>query len=174
LVILYLVFGGEFYTYYTKRFSPEEHTGFTDSDLQVSVFYNRPFKKGREIFGALVPYGKVWRTGANEATWFESNRDLIFEGNELRSGRYSLWTIPNKDSWTVIFNSTIPPWGIDHNGEAARDPSTDVLKVSADVRIQETEVEQFTISIDNTPPNYKLNFIWDKTIVSVPFAIKEP
>ena len=81
----------------TKKFSPEDTISYIKNDLQLSVFYNRPFKKGRPIFGALVPFGEVWRTGANEATVFTTNKDLMLEGQVLPAGKYTLWTIPNSD-----------------------------------------------------------------------------
>jgi hypothetical protein len=171
LVILFLVFGRK---YYTKRFSPEDHAELVDGDFNALVFYNRPFKKGREIFGALVPYGKVWRTGANEATWFEANRDLNFQGKILKAGRYSLWTIPNEKSWEIIFNTSIPPWGIDYNSEAARNPETDALIVEAPVTVSEILIEQFLISLAKQDSIYLLNFSWDRTEVRVPFQVIEP
>src|SRR4051812_24155040 len=89
----------------TKSFSPEETISYSQDGLQVNVFYNRPYKKGRPIFGGLVPYGKVWRTGANEATTFETNKALNFEGKVLQPGKYTLWTLPTENTWTIIFNS---------------------------------------------------------------------
>src|SRR5215203_2936989 len=73
---------------HTKSFSPEEQIEFKQNDLDVVVLYNRPYKKGREIFGSLVPYGKVWRTGANEATTLETSKDLSFKGKTLKKGKY--------------------------------------------------------------------------------------
>src|SRR5918993_962472 len=70
-----------------KSFSPEEEVLYTDGDLTVKVFYNRPSKKERDIYGGLVPYGKVWRTGANEATTFETSKDLLIEGSVLKKGK---------------------------------------------------------------------------------------
>lgn len=91
-VILVLILG--FSTYmrfvYTKQASPEEQVKLTNGDLKVSVFYNRPFKKGRVIFGELVPFDKPWRTGANEATAFETNKDLNFAGKPLKADRKSV------------------------------------------------------------------------------------
>lgn len=171
LVILFLVFGRK---YYTKRFSPEDHTELVDGKFRGLVFYNRPYKRGREIFGSLVPFGKVWRTGANEATWFETNQTLNIDGKILRPGRYSLWTIPNETSWQVILNSTIPPWGIDYNSEAARNPDTDVLVVERPVSSLDSVVEQFTIALSKTDSSYVLDFLWDKTKVSMPFSIAAP
>ena len=168
LVILFQVFGRK---YYTKRFSPEDHVELADDRFEVLVFYNRPYKRGREIFGSLVPFGKVWRTGANEATWFETNRDLIIDGHILKTGRYSLWTIPNEQTWKVIFNSTIPPWGVNYNSEAARDPASDVLTVEFPVVHQDLVTEQFTISLNKKVNGYQMDLRWDKTMISVPFRV---
>lgn len=159
----------------TKSHSPEADTTFESGDLKINVFYNRPFKKGRKIFGGLVPYGKTWRTGANEATVFETNKDLIIDGKKLPRGKYSLWTVPNEQSWSVVFNSTIPNWGIDvmNNGEAAREPGTDVIVVEVPVMTTEKEFEQFTISVDKTDDLLELVLAWDKTLVAVPLGVSE-
>src|SRR5262245_21771913 len=121
-----------FRTKETISLSPEEEVFFKQDNATITVFYNRPYKKGREIFGGLVPYDKVWRTGANEATTFETTADLVIKGKTLKAGKYSLWTIPNPDTWTIIFNSEYGQWGINSKAEANRDPSLDVLQI--DVR----------------------------------------
>jgi hypothetical protein len=154
-----------------KSFSPEEGLSFEQGDLKISVFYNRPFKKGRVIFGGLVPYGEIWRTGANEATTFETNQNLTIEGKGLRKGKYSIWTIPGPETWTVIFNSEYGQWGIKApDGQANRDPHRDVL--SADVRAvqSEREFEQFTISFEKVGEDLEMVFIWDKTLVALPIS----
>lgn len=156
----------------TKSLSPEDDAIFTSDDLTVRVFYNRPFKKGREIFGALVPYGKVWRTGANEATIFETNKDLQIEGKTLRAGKYSLWTIPEKESWTIIFNAEYGQWGINSKAEANRDPARDVLSVHVLAVEQHQEFEQFTIRFGKTGEEAEMVLIWDKTVVSMPFSFR--
>ena len=79
-------------------------------------------KKGREIFGGLVPYNEVWRTGANEATTLTVNKDIKFGDQRLPAGTYSLWTIPQQTQWTVILNSEIPGWGVSWGAKAARNP----------------------------------------------------
>lgn len=157
----------------TKSYSPEADTAFESGDLKINVYYNRPFKKGRVIFGGLVPYGKTWRTGANEATVFETNKELMIGGKKLPKGKYSLWTVPNEQSWTVVFNSTIPNWGIDvmNNGEAARNPQTDVVVVDVPVMTTQKEFEQFTISAENTDDLLELVLAWDKTLVAVPLQV---
>src|SRR5438128_11660973 len=90
--IVLVVLAGCLYYYtqiYTKSFSPAATVELTDGSLKVHVIYSRPSKKGREIFGKLVPYGKTWRTGANEPTVFETNMDLTFGDKELKAGKYS-------------------------------------------------------------------------------------
>ncbi|MBX2965027.1 MAG: DUF2911 domain-containing protein [Cyclobacteriaceae bacterium] len=154
----------------TKSFSPEDEAVYTDGDLKVSVFYNRPYKKGRVIFGELVPYGKVWRTGANEATVFETNHTLTFQGKKLQAGRYSLWTIPDSTDWQVIFNAQHGQWGINSIGEANRDPSLDVLTVSAHSVVQDREFEQFTIQFNRIGEEAEMVLLWDKTVVAVHFT----
>jgi hypothetical protein len=118
-----------------------------------------------------VPYDKVWRTGANEATTFETNKDLVFGDKILKAGKYTLWTIPGENSWTVIFNSETGQWGVGFNGEANRNPDKDVIAVDASSVNIEKEFEKFTISIENSGEDMELTFIWDKTLVTVPFSL---
>lgn len=154
----------------TKSNSPEEHVSFKDGDLEIRVFYNRPYKKDRDIFGKLVPFGKVWRTGANEATTFETSKDLVFEGKTLKKGKYSLWTIPGQESWRIIFNSQYGQWGINSEGEANRDPDSDVLTVDVRAVIQDTEFEQFTIAFNKVGEEAEMVLFWDQTLVVAPFS----
>ena len=154
----------------TKSFSPEEEVEFQQGDLTIKVFYNRPSKKEREIFGGLVPYDQVWRTGANEATTFETSKDLMIEGQTLKAGKYSLWTIPRETTWTIIFNSEHGQWGLNSKGEANRNPEMDVLTVDVHAVKQEQEFEQFTIAFEKTGEDAEMVLIWDTTLVSVPFT----
>ncbi|MBX7126449.1 MAG: DUF2911 domain-containing protein [Cyclobacteriaceae bacterium] len=160
-----------FFLYGTKSYSPEATVVYEQGGTRVSVFYNRPYKKGRQIFGSLVPFGKVWRTGANEPTQLETNVPLKFQDQALPAGRYSVWTIPGEQSWTVILNSEIPRWGINFTGEATRNPQTDVVKVEVPVMHHEKEVvEQFTILLEKSGEEMQLTFLWDQTLVAVPFT----
>jgi hypothetical protein len=154
----------------TKSFSPEDEVVYQQDDIRLKVYYNRPSKKGREIFGNLVPYDKVWRTGANEATTFETNKDLTIEGKKLKAGKYSVWTIPGKDTWVFIFNTEYGQWGINSNGEANRQPAKDVLKVSVPAVEQDKIFEQFTISFEKSGKEIEMVLAWDKTVVSLPIA----
>jgi hypothetical protein len=151
----------------TKKHSPEDTVAYTKGDLELSVFYNRPYKKGREIFGGLEPYGEVWRTGANEATTFETNRDLSIGGKTLPAGKYTLWTIPGPDTWTVIFNGKMYGWGVSFGGVASRDPIADVVQVEVPVQKLDSVVEQFTIAFEEQNA-LALALSWDQTKVAVP------
>jgi len=150
----------------TKKASPEEVKTYTVNDLSITVDYSRPSKKGRVIFGELVPYGKVWRTGANEATTVEVSKAIKLGGQPLPAGKYTLWTIPEADAWTVILNSKHYSWGVTYGGEAQLDPTADVLRVEVPVQELPTEVEMFTIDVSSAPP--ALNLKWDRTGVSIP------
>ncbi|MFN3839249.1 MAG: DUF2911 domain-containing protein [Cyclobacteriaceae bacterium] len=152
----------------TKSYSPEQEVVFEENGLRLRVFYNRPYKKGREIFGALVLYGKVWRTGANEATVFETNKTLTIEGKKLPPGKYSLWTIPDSVTWTVIFNSEHGQWGVNSKMEANRDPALDVLAVPVHAVKQDRLFEQFTIQFEKMGEEVEMILLWDQTVVSVP------
>lgn len=154
----------------TKSHSPEEVATYADGDLKIDVFYNRPYKKGRVIFGELVPYDTTWRTGANEATTFESNKDLKFDGKTLPKGKYTLWTIPRKDTWTVIFNSQYGQWGVNFEGQANREPGKDILKIDVPSVTSTQTFEQFTISFEKTGESAEMVLLWDTTIVAVPFT----
>jgi len=157
----------------TKASSPEEEVMFTDSkaDVRLKIFYNRPFKRNRVIFGELVPYGKVWRTGANEATIFETNKTLTVDGKNLMPGKYTLWTIPDSTTWTIILNSQVGQWGINHLGEANRDPQLDVLTFPAHAIAHDKVFEQFTISFEKVGENEaEMVLLWDNTMVTIPFT----
>lgn len=150
----------------TKKASPEATVEYKKDGTEISVFYCQPSKKGRDIFGGLIPYGTVWRTGANEATTFTTNKDLTISGKTLPAGKYTLWTIPQKDKWSVIFNSKMYDWGVSFGGVASREAAADVLQVEVPVEALGAVQEQFQISFDEATPAMVL--AWDKTKVAVP------
>lgn len=164
-VLLFIAY--QYLIYQTKQGSPEEIVNYENGDRKITVFYNRPSKKERVIFGELVPYGKVWRTGANEASTFETNQDLQIGGQTLAAGKYTLWTIPNADKWTVIFNSKMYSWGINFDQTSPREPEADVLKVDVPVEKTSSTVEMFTISMKDGAPTAMV-LEWDDVRVSVP------
>jgi hypothetical protein len=152
--------------------SPQETSNFTDGDLKIDVVYGRPSKRGRDIFGALVPFDKVWRTGANEATEFHTNKDLDFNGQELKAGDYSMWTQPGKSTWKVFINSSIPEWGVDEHGNVAHDPENNKVVVEAPSASTDQVTEMLTITVEKADSIYNLVFAWDKTKVALPFKVK--
>ena len=156
---------------FSKRLSPKDTVKFELNDTKLEVFYNRPYKKGREVFGALVPFNEVWRTGANEATTFTTNKDLMIEGKLMPKGEYTLWTIPHDTVWEVIFNTKQYPWGVDEQMRPMREPQFDLLDVNEPVHLLSKAVEQFTIAFDNTTDDLKMTLVWDKTKVEVPMQI---
>lgn len=150
----------------TKKASPEVTVEYKSNGTELSVFYCAPSKRGREIFGGLVPYGQVWRTGANEATTFTTNRPLTVGGKNLPAGTYTLWTIPERENWTVIFNGKQYPWGVDWDSKPTREPEHDVLQVQVPVDTLDAPQELFQISFDEKTP--ALVLAWDRTKVAVP------
>lgn len=111
-----------------KRPSPPAEVRGTIDSADIAIFYSSPGVKGRIVWGELVPYGKVWRTGANEATVFETNHPLLIRGQHLPAGKYSLFTIPGETEWTFIFNSEWNQWGA-----FKYDDTKDVLRVKVPV-----------------------------------------
>ena len=153
---------------FEKRLSPKDTVEFKLNDLKLEVFYNRPFKKEREVFGALVPFNQVWRTGANEATTFKTNRPMEVKGKLLPAGKYTLWTVPKDSTWTIIFNSKQYSWGVNAEMQPMWDPNYDAISVEVPVQKLEKPVEQFTIAFDNSTDNLYLTMAWDVVKVAVP------
>ncbi|MCB4809397.1 DUF2911 domain-containing protein [Tamlana sp. 62-3] len=164
-LLLYSVFVENIFA---PRLSPKDTVKFELNDLKLKVFYNRPSKKNRAIFGALVPFDQVWRTGANEATTFETNKNLEVNGMPLAEGKYTLWTVPRDSVWTVIFNSKQYAWGVNAQMQPMWDPNYDVLNIDVPVQKLNTTVEQFTIAFDNSTDNLFLTMAWDDVKISVP------
>lgn len=130
----------------------------------VKVLYGRPQKKGRNIFGSLVPYGKVWRTGANEATEITFFQDVKLGEQEIKAGTYTLFTIPNKNSWTIIINSDTDVWGSYYY-----DKDKDVARL--DVPTRNTDVvEYFSIAFTKETDGTSMILAWDNISVAVPFS----
>ncbi|TRX62727.1 DUF2911 domain-containing protein [Fulvivirga sp. M361] len=160
--------------FYTKTFSPTGIAHYQQSGLDIKVDYCRPYKHDRKVFGKLVPYDEVWRTGANEATVFTTNQSLNIEGKILQPGSYSLFTIPHKDRWDVIFNSEIGQWGIKpFSGKANRAAANDVLTVEVPAITTQDLFEQFTISLEQMSEEIHMVLMWEKTLVVVPITAME-
>lgn len=129
---------------------------------KVSLVYQRPNINGRQVFGDLVPYDKVWRTGANNATTITFESDVTIDGKKVAAGTYGLFTIPTKGDWTIILNKTAEQWGAYNYNEA-----DDVLRFTVPSKKLSDKVETFTISFDNvTTRSFEVNLAWEKTKVS--------
>ena len=156
----------QFLIYQTKQQSPEQISVYEKGNYDLEVFYNRPSKKGRNIFGGLVPYNYVWRTGANEATTFKTKTNLTIDGQNLPADKYTLWTIPGPDSWKIIFNKKQYSWGI-KSGGVSREPEFDVLSTEVPVESLPNVVELFTIDFSEEDGKPVLYLSWDQTKVSI-------
>ena len=154
----------------TKKNSPEDRVTYKEGGNVLAIFYNRPYKKDRQIFGGLVPYHEVWRTGANEATTFSSKKPINFGGKSLPAGEYTLWTIPGPEEWSVILNGKQYPWGVSFGGVASREAEADIVKVEAPSTQTTEEIEQFTIDFEGSGSTPSLVLSWDQTKVSVPIS----
>lgn len=168
VVIVLVLIGLFFQRNFTKAHSPEDIVLYEEDSLELEVFYNRPYKKERVIFGELVPYGEVWRTGANEATTFTTNKDLLVDGSFLPAGKYTLWTIPGEETWKVIFNSKMYPWGIDSDMKAYRDPEFDSLVLEVPVQNMDNVMEQFSIYFERANDLVFMTLAWDRTRIVLP------
>lgn len=146
------------------RASQRQSISQTVGDTMVSIVYNRPNVKAREVWGGLVPYNEVWRTGANENTTFEVTNDVKINGQVLPKGKYGLHTLPTKDGWTIIFNKVNNEWG-----SFNYDAKQDALRVSAKPMtgdFKETMTIDFNDVTDNTA---QVVIAWDK--LRVPFTV---
>ena len=131
----------------------------------MQVIYSRPGMRGRKIFGDLVPYGKVWRTGANSATRIKFNDDVMIGGTPLKAGEYALFTIPNENEWDIIINKGTANWGTEYKQE------DDLVRLKVKPAKLNDAVETFTMQFDNIKSNAAdLKIMWDKTAVAIPIT----
>lgn len=142
------------------------HNNKGEGKAIIRILYNRPSKKDRVIFGELVPFDEVWRTGANEATEIKLYQDVMFNGKKLQAGTYSLFTVPDEDKWMVIFNKDLDYWGAYQYKE-----QNDVLRIPATTHKSPEVIEAFSIILMETGSNSgTLRMGWDTTIVDLPFT----
>ncbi|MFI5234929.1 MAG: DUF2911 domain-containing protein [Gemmatimonadales bacterium] len=132
----------------------------------VWVDYGRPLVRGRVIFGGLVPWGEVWRTGANAATQLSTDKDLVIGGASVPAGKYTLWTLPTKEGATLVINSQTGQWGTEY------DAKRDFARVPLTVSALAAPVERFTISIVPAASGGMLTMDWDRTRFTVPMQLK--
>jgi hypothetical protein len=150
----------------SQRPSPaaQAQCAFSDGKT-IAVDYSSPRAKGRTIFGGLVPYGDVWRTGANEATTFVTTADLKAGNVRIPAGNYTIFTIPNQDKWTLIINKKTGEWGIPYKYE-----SDELGRVDMKVSQTPSLVENFTIAFDQMGSTCAMNLSWEKTKATAAFA----
>lgn len=139
-----------------KRASPLVNKTDSFENIEVKINYGETSMKGREIFGNLVPYGKVWRTGANEASVIEFNKDVKLNGKLVKAGKYSLYTIPGEEKWTIILNSIWDQWGAYNYDE-----SKDVIRFEVEAEeVEKHEKLNITLSKEGM-----IQIIWEETMV---------
>ncbi len=148
--------------------SPSAKVTQTIGLTEITVSYSRPGVKGREIFGKLVPYGEMWRTGANHCTVIEASADFKLAGNEIPAGKYGLFTIPTKGDWTIVVSNQNDIWGT-----GGYDQSKDVVRFKVDSKQMSSKVESFTIDFsDFTDNSATMSLMWDKTGVDIPVSVE--
>lgn len=133
----------------------------------IKTDYSSPRMKGRKIYGELVPYGKVWRTGANEATTFVTSSDVVVGGKTVPAGSYTLFTVPNADKWTLIINKKTGEWGIPYKYE-----SDELARVDMKTSKLPSPMENFTISYEKSGNGCTMNIDWEGTRASVDITSK--
>lgn len=139
--------------YGQKKKSPHASASNMVADLKIEIDYHQPGVYGRKIWGDLVPFDKVWRTGANNATTFEVNKDVKVNGQTLKAGKYAMFTIPTEDSWTIIFNSESDQWG-SYNYDASKD----VLKFEVKPSMEDELVERMRFDVTEKG---EVKFAWE-------------
>ncbi|MGC4023408.1 MAG: DUF2911 domain-containing protein [Cyclobacteriaceae bacterium] len=150
----------------SKRPSPPAVAKGKIGGANILIDYSSPAVKGRKIWGDLVPFGKPWRAGANEATIFQTDKDIKVEGKSLPAGKYTLFTVPNEKEWEVIFNSQTGQWGEDDNGNANFDPSKNVITVKVKPAKSASSNERLTYAV--TDKGFALR--WEN--LEVPVSVK--
>ncbi|HEV7331828.1 MAG TPA: DUF2911 domain-containing protein [Flavisolibacter sp.] len=143
-----------------NRASPAATATGKVGDADITINYSSPSVKGRTIWGELVPYGKVWRAGANAATTFETSKDITVEGKKLPAGKYSLFAVPGENEWKILFNSQTGQWGTQH------DEAKDVLAVTVKPTAAASMSEQLVYDVNGNGFVLK----WEK--LQVPVSIK--
>jgi hypothetical protein len=148
------------------QLSPRDTVRANVKGAEVWIDYSRPSKRGREIFGNVVPWDAVWRTGANAASQLNTSADLVVGGATVPAGKYTIWTLPSASGWKLIINKNTGQWG------TAYDPAHDLVRLDVKVETLATPVEQFVIAFEPATNPAALTFAWDRTRYSVPVAKK--
>ena len=151
-----------------KKASPLAMATFLGKDQSyLKITYGQPYKKNRVIFGELVPYGEIWRTGANEATEFTCTRDIKFDKKYLKAGTYTVFTIPGDKEWTIILNSELGQYGAYKYEE---NKNKNIISIPAKSRETDDIYEAFTVEFEETKRGANMNLYWDRTQVVIPIT----
>lgn len=142
-----------------------EYANPADKEVMARVIYSRPQKRDREIFGKLVPYGEVWRTGANEATELTLYKKMKVAGEVIDAGTYTIYTIPNENEWTVILNNRVHTWGAYEYTD-----KEDLVRIKVPVKTAPTNIEAFSMAFVEAGNGANLLMGWDNKYVEVPFT----
>ncbi|MCA0365940.1 MAG: DUF2911 domain-containing protein [Bacteroidetes bacterium] len=158
--LLFLLFSTVLGSFAFAQKAPQS-PAMTAESANVKITYGQPSKRDREIFGKLVPYGQVWRTGANAATEVTFKKDVTFAGKSVKAGTYTLFTIPNQGEWTVILNSQLKQWG-SYEYDKVKDKN--VAEVSVKSMATDSVWEKLVITAEDT----QITIGWDNTMVHIP------
>ncbi|HET8649074.1 MAG TPA: DUF2911 domain-containing protein [Gemmatimonadales bacterium] len=148
------------------QLSPRDTTTATVAKAELLVDYGRPSVRGRKIFGGIVPWGEVWRTGANAATQFSTSKDLVIGDSTVPAGKYTLWTLPSPERTLLIVNRQTGQWGTEY------DSTQDLIRIPLHRTLLADPVEQFTITLPVNNDQATLEFAWDRTRYWVPLRVK--
>ena len=170
LFVLAMVLANYFTEAQIKTPSPSPKSNLTQMVglTEVEINYSRPSAKGRVVFGDLVPFGKLWRTGANENSTVSFSEDVIINGKTLAKGKYALFTTPKADTWEIIFYTTTDNWGTPENWEETKV----ALRANATPEMMDRNMESLTIGVNNLDSNFgMLEIAWEKTLVALKFEV---
>lgn len=151
-----------------KPLSPHTSAMAMVGDAHIHFDYSSPGVRDRIVFGGLLPYDAVWQAGAHMATWMETNKDLSIDGNELRAGKYGFFVVPNKEEWTLIFNSN---W--DQHGKDEYDEKDDVLRFKVKPKISEDIQEHLEYKVTKSnETSGTISMRWEKVTIEFTFDVK--
>lgn len=149
-------------SYFPPDYPVLKMAGKTSEPPVARVIYSRPLKAGRKIFGTLLPYGQPWRLGANESSEIEFYRSVTIQNKKVAAGRYTIYCIPEENTWTIILNSNLYSWGL------TPEPSKDIERFVIPVEKINGSIEYFTMVFEKSPDGANLVMVWDDVLAKLP------